>query len=380
MADLATTVTVTDACGRAHVPVLLLSDPGMGKSSLVRGIAAAEGVLCEVVLGSLREPAEVAGMPVVTEQGVVLDPPAWAKRLAEAGAGYLVLGELTTAPPSVQAALLTVALDRVVGDLRLPDAVRVVADANPPDRAAGGYELEPPLANRFCHVPYTPTADDWLDGMTTGWSAPPASRAIASDPLRRSAMVATVTGFIRTRPDLLHVFPGSERTTGGGQASAAPATSGGAWPSRRTWDMLASALAHLRDDDHAAIQTVALGLVGEGVGIEFLTWRAEADLPDPASVVADPSIVTWTDRPDRVWAVLSGVVGWAATRGTVEAWREAWGPLLACAENGAPDVAAAAARILGRARPAKAAVPAAARRFQPVLVAAGLASTGTDAA
>ena len=63
MADLATTVTVTDACGRTHVPVLLLSDPGMGKSSLVRGIAAAEGVLCEVVLGSLREPAEVAGMP-----------------------------------------------------------------------------------------------------------------------------------------------------------------------------------------------------------------------------------------------------------------------------------------------------------------------------
>lgn len=40
MSDLATTVTVIDACGRAAVPVLLLSDPGMGKSSLVRGIAA----------------------------------------------------------------------------------------------------------------------------------------------------------------------------------------------------------------------------------------------------------------------------------------------------------------------------------------------------
>ena len=367
MADLATTVTVIDACGRAHVPLLLLSDPGMGKSSLVRGIAAAEGVLCEVVLGSIREPAEVAGMPIVTEQGVVLDPPSWAKRLAEAGAGYLVLGELTTCPPSVQASLLTVALDRVVGDLRLPDAVRVVADANPPDRAAGGYELEPPLANRFCHITYAPTATEWVDGMTTGWSAPPASRAVASDPLRRSAMVAAVTGFVSKRPDLLHVFPSSADATGG------------AWPSRRTWDMLATALAHLRDDDHAAIQAVTLGLVGEGVGIEFLTWRQEADLPDPAAVVADPSIVVWTDRPDRVWAVLSGVVGWAATRGTVEAWREAWGPLLAAAESGAPDVAAAAARTLGRARPAKAAVPAAARRFQPVLVAAGLVPAGTAA-
>ena len=74
-----------------------------------------------------------------------------------------------------------------------------------------------------------------------------------------------------------------------------------------------------------------------------------------------------------MWAVLSGVVGWAATRNTVEAWRQAWGPLLAAAEHGAPDVAAAAARVLGRARPAKATVPAAVRtKWAPILVAAGL--------
>lgn len=41
MTDLATTVTVIDAAGRAGVPVLLSSDPGMGKSSLVRGMEPA---------------------------------------------------------------------------------------------------------------------------------------------------------------------------------------------------------------------------------------------------------------------------------------------------------------------------------------------------
>ena len=365
MADLATTVTVIDACGRARVPVLLLSDPGMGKSSLVRGIAATDGVGCETVLGSIREPADVAGLPVIGEHGAVLDPPAWAKRLAEAGAGYLFLDELTTCPPAVQAAMLAVALDRTVGDLRLPAGVRVVAGANPPDRAADGWEISPPLANRFCHVPYAPTVDEWLDGMTTGWSAPPASRAVASDPARHAAITATVTGFIRTRPDLLHSFPDSAAGTGG------------PWPSRRVWDMLARALSHVRDDDHAAIQGVTFGLVGEGAGVEYLTWRQRADLPDPAAVVEDPSIVAWDDRPDRVWAVLSGVVGWASARGTVDAWRQAWGPLLAAAGNGAPDVAAAAARSLGRARPASATVPAAVRRqFQPILIAAGLAEAG----
>lgn len=361
MSDLATTVTVIDACGRAGVAVLLLSDPGMGKSSLVRSLAASQGVPCETVLGSIREPADIGGLPVVTDGGVVLSPPAWAQRLVAAGCGYLLLDELTTCPPAVQAGMLAVSLDRMVGDLQLPTAVRVVAGANPPDRAADGYELAEPLANRFCHVGFAPSVDEWLDGMTVGWGSVPASRAITADPVRVEAVKAAVTGFVRHRPDLLHVFP---RAGGGGP-----------WPSRRSWAMLAASLANVRDSDAAGRQGVVFGLVGEGVGVEFLTWAANADLPDPGAVVADPGIVDWRDRPDRVWAVLSGVVGWAASAGTVEAWRSAWGPLLAAAAAGAPDVAAAAARPLATARPAAARVPAAVRStFGPVLTAAGLAA------
>lgn len=364
MSNLATTVTALDACGRARVPVLLLSDPGTGKSSLVRGVAAADGVPCETVLGSIREPADVAGLPVVTASGVVLSPPSWATRLAEAGAGYLFLDELTTCPPAVQAAMLAVALDRVVGDLRLPDSVRVVAGANPADRAADGWELSPPLANRFCHITFMPSVDEWLDGMTVGWSAPPASRAVDPDPVRTAAVTATVTGFVRSRPELLHAFPRDAASTGN------------PWPSRRVWAMLAAALAHVRDDDDAARQALAFGLVGEGAGVEYLTWCEQADLPDPAAVVADPSIVQWGDRPDRVWAVLAGVATWSASQGTAAAWRAAWGPLLAAAEHGAVDVAAAAARSLGRSRPAAATVPAAVRStFAPILGAAGLLPT-----
>lgn len=365
MTDLATTVTALDACGKAGVAALLLSDPGLGKTALVQSLAAAEDVPCAVVIGSIREPADIAGLPVVTDNGVVLSPPAWARMLMDAGEGILYLDELTTSAPATQAAMLTLALDRTVGDVTLPEQVRVIAAANPPDRAADGYDLSAPLANRFCHIGFQPTAEEWITGTTLGWSAPPASRAIVPDDARRQLVKATVTGFIRTRPDLLHAFPETSDATGG------------AWPSRRTWTMLADSLAHVRDDDTAARHALAFGLVGEGAAIAYLEWVAAADLPDPAAVIADPSIVDWADRPDRVWAILSAVVGWATQRGTIDAWREAWSPLLAAADAGAPDQAAAAARVLGRARPAKAAVPARVRTvFKPILTAAGLDTAG----
>lgn len=195
-----------------------------------------------------------------------------------------------------------------------------------------------------------------------GWSNLPPSRAVTPDPLRAQTVKALVTGFINAKPEHLHVLP------------ATPDATGKPWPSRRTWTMLMDSMSHVREDDLAAMQALAFGLVGEGVGVEFLEWVANADLPDPAAVIADPSSVDWSDRPDRVWAVLSGVVGWAATQGTITAWRDAWGPLFAAASQGAFDVAASAARSLGRIRPTNAKPPADVKRvFAPILRDAGLA-------
>lgn len=367
MPDQATIITVLDACGRAHVPSLLWSPPGMGKSSLVRGLAKASSVPCETVLGSIREPADVGGLPVTGEQGVTLEPPAFAKRLRAAGIGILFLDELTTCPPSVQAALLAVALDRTVGDVVLPSPVVIVGGANPADQAADGWDLAPPLANRFCHVNYALTTDDFVTGLTTDWSAPPASRAITADDIRRAAQRAAVAGFVKTFPHLMHAMPDN------------PAAAGRAWPSPRTWTMMADTLAHVRDDDTAAVAAVVHGLVGEGAGTEFLIWRANADLPDPETVIADPAAMDWTSRDDRVWAVLAGVVAYTAARGTQAAWVDAWGPVMAAADAGSPDIAAVAAKLLVRAQPAKARIPAAARRFAPILAAAGMDMDGQRA-
>jgi len=356
-------ITVLQAAGRAGVAVCLWGDPGIGKSSLIRAAAAADGVPCELVIGSLREPSDFAGLPVVGDDGVRMEPPAWARRLKDAGAGYLFLDELSTSAPSVQAAMLGVALERRVGDLALPAAVRVVAATNPPERAADGWDLTPPLANRFLHIAYTPDVDGWIDGMTAGFALPAGGRVRQPNRERIAIARANVAAFIRCRPALLDAFPDN------------PTGSGRAWPSRRTWTMTADVLALLDDQDSEAAHLAACGLVGEGAAVEYLTWRREADLPDPAEVVANPTSVAWRSLdPSRVWAVLAGVVGYSTGKGTVESWREGWGPLAVAAEQGKGDVAAACARTLLMARPPNARPPHEVRAFIGVLTDAGLMS------
>lgn len=370
MTSLDTAVTVIDAAARAHVPVLLWSDPGMGKSSVVRALARADQVPVETLIGSQREPVDIAGWPQVGDDGVVrMGLPDWAKTLADANGGYLLLDELTTCSAAVQAAMLTVALDRMVGRMRLPDAVRIVAAANPPDRSAGGVDLTPPMANRFLHIDFEPTPQEWLTGMRSAFAALPATRAAATDALRAADEVGCVCAFIEARPELLHRYPDTDEAAGR------------AWPSRRSWEALARVLGHLRRDDEAAIAVAALGLVGDGAGSEFVSWRANMDLPAIADVIEDPTIVDWSAaRPDQVWAVLSGVVSWAAAKGTKESWGTAWGPVMAAATAGAPDVAGAAARALAVSMPPGARPPASARRFADLMLAAGLDSVGASAA
>ncbi|MFD0478250.1 AAA family ATPase [Nonomuraea thailandensis] len=153
----------------ANLPVLLWGSPGTGKTSAVLALGERLGLPVEVVVGSIREPSDFAGLPVLRDGETWFAPPRWASRLASAGRGILFLDELTTAPPAVQAAMLRVVLERAVGDLALPPAVRIVAAANPPEQAADGWDLSAPLANRLVHLDWTVSAESVAEGFIGGF-------------------------------------------------------------------------------------------------------------------------------------------------------------------------------------------------------------------
>ncbi len=337
--------------------------PGTGKTSVVRALGQASALHVEVVIGSIREPSDFAGLPVVSDGGVTLSAPSWAVRLAALGGGLLFLDELTTSPPAVQAAMLRVVLERVVGDLPLPAGVRIVAAANPPDQAADGWDVAAPLANRLVHLDWTVDAADVADGLVFGFPAISVDlqETKGSQAWSDAAARAAVAAFLRVRPVLLLQVPRQVSEAGRG------------WPSPRSWEAVARlvgacAAVGAGEEVRAAL---VVGAVGQGAGLEFLSWLQHADLPDPVSVLADPDAFELPVRADRAYAVLSAVTSFAVARGDEGSWLACW-QVVAKAAAAAPDVAALAAKTLARHRPPGALLPATVLELAPVLRAAGL--------
>ncbi|MDQ4097180.1 MAG: MoxR family ATPase [Actinomycetota bacterium] len=340
----------------ARVPVLLWGAPGTGKTSAVRAMAAAMGWPCETVIAAIREPSDFAGLPVVTQGDVRMAPPRWAQRLATVGRGLLFLDEISTAPPAVQAALLRVVLERVVGDLDLPEGVVVVAAANPPEQAADGWDLSAPLANRFVHLDWTVEPAAFAAGLAGGWE--PARVPVLPEGWEDQIAYTRglISAFITVRPGLAVDVPADAARAGRG------------WPSPRTWDMAARLWAAAEAVNASTEATTALitGSVGEGPGVELLMWEMEMDLPDPEKVLADPDSFEVPERGDRAYAVLSAVASAVAANPTVERWLAGW-KVLGKAGKHTPDVGAVAARVLAQCRPAGTPAPPEVKLFAPLL-------------
>ncbi|SCL45078.1 MoxR-like ATPase [Micromonospora citrea] len=317
----------------ADLPVLLWGEPGIGKTAALTQLAAALDLPLTTVVASVHEPSDFAGLPIVGDdpaaQGVPMAPPDWAVRLVRAGRGLLFLDELSTAPPAVQAALLRLVLERRVGALRLPPGIRIVAAANPRSSAADGWELSPPLANRFVHLQWTHDHDVVVRGLGGTW---PRATLPRLDPELLSDAVTfarrAVCGLLTARPALVHRLPSTEGRRGG------------PWPSPRSWEMtlrlvaFATAAGVSRD----VLSLLVRGTVGDGPGLELLAGMDRMDLPDPEALLADPVAAVLPERGDLRQAVLDGVVEAVRRRPEKARWDAAWALLARALETGSPDL------------------------------------------
>lgn len=330
-------------CLAARVPVILWGPPGQGKTSVIRSIAAYQGRHLEILLASIREPQDFAGLPVIADGAAKLVAPDWAQRLSSVKDGILFTDEVNTAPPSVQAALLRVSLDKVAGDCDLGQDTSVVAAANPPEQAADGWDLAPPLANRFCHLPWELPTEVVRDGFSGKWPnyevSPPSEADVASAQTRERVRVA---GFLSARPDLTTVIPSTA------------SEQGRAFPTPRSWDMTAtlSAWVDASRQSEGVRRLLIRGCIGPGASAEYLTYRDNLDLPDPEDVLANADRFVIPSRADQLYVLGAGVVAVVRANLTPERWDAAGQVFERIASAGYPDIAVAFARDWIRERPA----------------------------
>jgi len=337
------TYRALSVCIASRIPVILWGPPGQGKTSVIRAIARQQGRHLEVLLASIREPQDFAGLPSIHDGRARLVPPDWAVRLSEVADGILFTDEVNTAPPSVQAALLRVSLDKVAGDCDLGRDTSVVAAANPPEQAADGWDLAPPLANRFCHLAWELPTEVVRDGFTGRWhhyEVPLPGSEVVEDAVTRERV--NVAGFLTVRPDLSTVVPKTA------------SEQGRAFPTPRSWDMVATLMgwASATGQGDGVTRVLVRGCVGPGSSAEYLTYRESLDLPDPEKVLSDPRGFVMPARTDQIYVVGAGVLAVVRNNLTPQRWHSAGLVLERIANSGHPDIAVSFARQWIGERPA----------------------------
>jgi hypothetical protein len=340
--EYAATYKALIVCIAAREPVVIWGSPGQGKTSVIRHIASIQKRHLEVILASIREPQDFAGLPMLANGVATLMPPDWAKRLAQEKNGILFTDEVNTAPPSVQAALLRVCLDKVAGDCHLGDDTSVVAAANPPELAADGWDLAPPLANRFCHLNWNLPPEIVRDGLAGNWASyvvdMPSQEKIDQAILAERAVLA---GFLASRPDLTTVLPKSA------------VEQGRAFPTPRSWDMVAklSGWITAANLDSGVRRILVLGCVGTGAAAEYMTYRENIDLPNPEEIFKNFNSFKLPTRLDKIYVIGASLMSALRNSTTLERWNTVGKVLELIAKSGHPDLAVTFARDWIRIRP-----------------------------
>lgn len=268
--------THIDTLINTDTPLFIHGSPGIGKSYIVADVAQKNDLeLVDVRLSQL-DPVDLRGVPAIKDEQTVWMPPVFFPKDPDSE-GILFLDELNSAPPSVQAAIYQLVLNRKMGEYALPSGWRIICAGNRVSDRGVVFRLPTPLANRMVHLHVQARFDDFkLFALKEG-------------------LHPFVIGFLGFRPDLLSTEPVVED-----DANPAFATP-------RSYHMLSNILK--TNTDIGKIAPIIYGTIGYSGGIEFVSYvRVYEELPDIAAIYEGVYPEIPTDRPALLYALVSALV------------------------------------------------------------------------
>jgi hypothetical protein len=264
-----------DTLIKTDTPLFIHGSPGIGKSYIVADVAEKNALELVDVRLSQMDPVDLRGVPAIREDQTVWMPPVFFPKDPDSE-GILFLDELNSAPPSVQAAIYQLVLNRQMGEYHLPKGWRIICAGNRVSDRGVVFRLPTPLANRMVHLHVQARFEDFK------------LFALKAD------LHHFVIGFLGFRPDLLSTEPVVEDDSN--PAFATP----------RSYHMLSGILK--TGMDIAKIAPVIYGTIGYAAGIEFVSYvKVYEELPDVAAIYEGhyPEI---EHQPALLYALVSALV------------------------------------------------------------------------
>ena len=273
-------------CIEASQPVMLHGSPGVGKSDVVRQVAAQRGIdMIDLRLSQL-DPVDLRGVPSVDHEKkqTTWNAPDF---LPKDGKGILFLDEINSAAQATAAAAYQLVLDRKLGDYTLPEGWAIVAAGNRASDKAIVNQMSTALKNRFTHVNYEVNNDDWCD-----WAL-------------KNNVAIEVLGFIRFRPMLLNEF--EQRSNSKEERERVQRLKDAqAFATPRSWHFLSKVVGQNPPSDIE--YELYSGIVGEGAAAEFMGYlKYYRNLPNLDALLMDPKKAKVPEEPATLYALSTGL-------------------------------------------------------------------------
>ncbi len=273
-------------CIEANQPVMLHGSPGVGKSDVVRQVAAQRGIdMIDLRLSQL-DPVDLRGVPSVDHENkkTTWNAPDF---LPTEGKGILFLDEINSAAQATAAAAYQLVLDRKLGDYTLPEGWAIVAAGNRASDKAIVNQMSTALKNRFTHVNYEVNNDDWCE-----WAL-------------KNNVAVEVLGFIRFRPMLLNEF--EQRSNSKEERERVQRLKDAqAFATPRSWHFLSKVVG--QNPPSEIEYELYSGIVGEGAAAEFMGYlKYYRNLPNLDALLMDPKKAKVPEEPATLYALATGL-------------------------------------------------------------------------
>lgn len=272
---------------RRKKTLFLLGPSGVGKSdSIVQAKNEIAGLIEDPDFGfidlrlSQMDPVEFGGVPSVTTEGYTRkNPPDWLPRPGTNG--IILLDEITSAPPSMQAPAYQFTLDRKFGDTPLPDGWMVIAAGNRMSDRGVTYPMAAPLLARMTVVTVESSLDDFIDYC--------ASHKVRGE----------IVAFVKSRPDYLNERDENINT----EMSKLPLNK--PFANQRAWTTAAQ---YYLDDPSEDRVELMRGCVGDRAGPDLEAFlRIWKSMPSIDQIFKDPAAVPQPEDSATRYAVAVGV-------------------------------------------------------------------------